>query len=665
MTPKYRADIDGLRAIAVLSVLFFHSGIGSFSGGYVGVDIFFVISGYLITSIIVREIERGDFSIVKFYERRFRRILPALTVVVVLSLIFGVLLFDSKQLYDLGQSAVATSIFSSNILFYLESGYFDGPSELKPLLHTWSLAVEEQFYIFFPILLILIAKMGDRKYSKWLIPLALLSFALCVMGMDFDASGTFYLIPTRAWELLVGSLLAINVFPETRHRYARDFLSITGLLMMAFSIFTYTPDTKFPGIAAAIPTIGAALVIYSGITGKSFIGRFLSLKPIVFIGLISYSLYLWHWPVIVYTKYYSIVELNNFEITIMLCLIFVLSVLSWRYIESPFRKKTIFARRNSLFSFASVVSVIVIGIGLLMTVTEGLPNRYANVPNMQMVSDDPEWQYWGDCQKVREKLDGKKDLCNIGIDSKDASFILWGDSHARALASSVHHGAKKHGLTGKVATKDACPPLLYIEKLNRLSCHKFNLAVLKYISDKQGIEVVLLAARWTYFANGTRYKNESGATAKLVDIQSNSNAEIPNITLFDIGLKRTIENLQRLGKKVVLVSPVPEIGYDVPSAYFVSKITEREVDSIISPSSDEYYQRNQSVLSIFASMEKEHNIEIVNPSKYLCDKEYCKVIADDISLYRDDDHLSTFGSKYVSRSFDTVFAKMVNTAQPK
>ena len=348
MTLKYRTDIDGLRAIAVLAVLLFHIGVEPFSGGYVGVDIFFVISGYLITSIIVREIKGGNFSIVKFYERRFRRILPALTVVMASSLAFGVLLLHPKHLYDLGWSSIAASLFSSNILFYLESGYFAESAELKPLLHTWSLAVEEQYYIFFPVLLILIAKIDSKKYARWLIPLALVSFTLCIVGMEFNVSGTFYLIPTRTWELLTGSLLAINIFPGTKCQYVRNFLSITGFLMMAFSIFVYTPATNFPGIAAAIPTIGAALIIYSGIGGRSLVGRFLSLKPLVFIGLISYSLYLWHWPVIVYTKYYSIVELTNFEISVMLCFIFALSVFSWHYIEKTVQKKDFLHQKKQL-----------------------------------------------------------------------------------------------------------------------------------------------------------------------------------------------------------------------------------------------------------------------------------------------------------------------------
>ena len=276
-----------------------------------------------------------------------------------------------------------------------------------------------------------------------------------------------------------------------------------------------------------------------------------------------------------------------------------------------------------------------------------------------MVSDSTEWQYWGTCENVKNKLDDKKELCNIGVDNKENSFILWGDSHARALVSSVNQSAKKYDLAGQIATQAGCPPLLHIERPNRLSCHEFNQTVLQYISDRPNIKTVILVARWALSTNSTRYKKESGTTIKLVDLQSNSNNDTTNTILFEIGLRRTIDSLQKLGREVVLVNPIPEVGYDVPSANFISLLSGREVNSIISPSLNEYYQRIQSVVSIFTSLEKEKNIKIIDPSKYLCDKEYCKVVVNDVPLYRDDDHLSTYGSKYVSRSFDPVFINML------
>ena len=271
MTPKYRPDIDGLRAVAVLSIVFFHLDIPPFTGGYVGVDIFFVISGYLITSIIVRELQAGNFSIARFYERRVRRILPALVVVLVGTLLLGLLLLNPAQLEDLGKAAAATSVFSSNIFFFLGAGYFDGPSELKPLLHTWSLAVEEQFYILFPFVLILIARYAGGKFGGWLTALALLSFIACVAYTPQDETATFYLIPFRAWELLIGGILAVQLFRPLENKAARNLLSAAGLVMMLVAVFMFTPETLFPGYTAALPTLGTALIIYAGTGSTSLV----------------------------------------------------------------------------------------------------------------------------------------------------------------------------------------------------------------------------------------------------------------------------------------------------------------------------------------------------------------------------------------------------------
>jgi len=660
MTPKYRPDIDGLRAIAVLSVLLFHAGIQYFSGGYIGVDIFFVISGYLITSIIVREIESDHFSIVRFYERRFRRILPALTAVVAISLFVGVTFLNPTTLVSLGKSVVATSLFSSNILFCFESGYFDATSALKPLLHTWTLAVEEQFYIFSPILLIAIAKMDSKNYAKWLMPLALFSLAACILGMEIKPSATFYLVPTRAWEFLIGSALVIGILPITRQQEIRNFLSFIGIALIGFSIFSYTPDTNFPGIAATIPTFGTALIIYAGIGGETFIGKILSLRPIVFIGLISYSLYLWHWPILVYTKYYYIKELTNVEKTIMLGAIFLLSILSWQYIEKPFREKKLLARRNDLFKAVSATSAMIVCIGFGVVLMDGLPNRYINDPAHENTVHDDEWTHWASCEDVKSKINNNRKLCNLGIGSTQASFIFWGDSHARALASAVDSSAKSHGLTGKIATESACPPLMSIERPNRHSCYDFNEIVFQYISHNPDIKTVILAARWALSTNGTRYKEESGPSVKLLDVKSSETVNMTNTALFRIGLTRTIDKLQELGKTVVLVSQIPEIGYDVPSSNFIASITGRDVNSMISPSLNEYRQRTEKATTIFTSMKKDRSVKIIDPSKYLCDDERCNVIANGDSLYRDDDHLSTFGSKFISHSFDGLFAEIAS-----
>jgi len=505
MTPQYRPDIDGLRAVAVLSVIAYHAGNTLLTGGFVGVDIFFVISGFLITTIIAREIEAGTFSIARFYERRFRRILPALIVVMAATLLVGAVLLGPVTLMDLGKSAVATALFSSNILFFLQSGYFDGPAELKPLLHTWSLAIEEQYYIFFPLLLLAISRWNSGRYFRWLVALGALSFAACVVVTRHDPSAAFYLIPTRAWELFMGSLLALRAVPEIKQQRLREALALSGALLIGYSIVYFSPKTPFPGAAAAIPTLGAALIIYAGIGGQSVIAWLLSRRPVVFVGLISYSLYLWHWPVLVYTRLYSITPAGPSVIAAMLVLIFALSVLTWNYVETPFREKRLLAQRRGLFAASGTALAGMLACGALLTGTRGLPQRFTTSSAETLATSDPEWDHWSACEK---RTDGDFDpgsLCDIGRPNGRPSFLVWGDSHAKSLASGVDLSANLRGLSGKFASRAACPPLLSIERPSRRSCDRFNSDVLKALAKNPQIGTVLLVARWSLSATGVRY----------------------------------------------------------------------------------------------------------------------------------------------------------------
>ena len=267
MPLQYRPDIDGLRALAVMVVILFHADIPGFSGGFVGVDIFFVISGFLITSIILKEINADNFSISRFYERRVRRIFPALFFVLAFTLIASYIIFYYKDFEAFGESLIATTLFASNILFWSQSGYFDTVATTKPLLHTWSLAVEEQFYIFFPLLLVAINRVSKSRYFGWLLCISLCSFFASIYGIYNHPVATFYLVPTRAWELLFGSLFAIGVIPELQSNFHRNILSILGLGFIAFSVFVYTELTLFPGVAALAPVMGAGMIIYSGTGG--------------------------------------------------------------------------------------------------------------------------------------------------------------------------------------------------------------------------------------------------------------------------------------------------------------------------------------------------------------------------------------------------------------
>ena len=337
---SYRPDIDGLRALAILPVLFFHAGLGLFEGGYVGVDVFFVISGFLITRIIYGEIVAGNFSILKFYERRARRILPALFAVCLFSFVMAWWLFVPLDFKDFSRSLAAAMLFASNILFMDETGYFAAPSEIKPLLHTWSLAVEEQYYIVFPLLLAVAARFFKAYIGMFVILLLATSFVACVWATGYRPVYAFFLSPTRAWELLIGSVLAVGVLPVIDNRQMLNGLSVLGLGLVLGSIFLFSADTSFPGWQAAIPCIGAGLLIYVNGSGETIGARILSFKPFVWSGLISYSLYLWHWPLIVFAKYHSGGELPSAALWGLIGLSVVAAALSWKFIEQPFRQKT-------------------------------------------------------------------------------------------------------------------------------------------------------------------------------------------------------------------------------------------------------------------------------------------------------------------------------------
>ena len=659
MKLTYRADIDGLRAIAVLVVVFYHARLKYFSGGYVGVDIFFVISGYLITTIILRELDENGFSLARFYERRIRRIFPALFACMGGTLLISSIFFDANEFQEFSKSLIATTLFSSNILFWTQSGYFDAPSELKPLLHTWSLAVEEQFYIFFPLLLFFLVRYLRPQLRFILISIAISSFAVNVYYLNNDPSGAFYLVHMRIWELIIGSILATNYFSKKTLPYIRNLLGLTGLGMLIGSIFLYTIDTPFPGTAAVLPTLGTALIIYSGDRSETLVNRILSFWPLVFIGQISYSLYLWHWPMIVFARYYAIIELKPLEIIALLVAILIISTLSWHFVEKPFRQKTTLSRIG-IFQFAGLSMLLTITIGSLIYLNGGFPERFSSKQTSINQDSDIQWKNWGQCDLDADNLSDPLTLCPIGARTNAPTFLLWGDSHARALATSIQISASQGETTGVVAYTSGCAPLLGIDREGQKPCGEFNAAIINYLQEHPNLETVILASRWALSAEGTRYKNEEGKSLILISEVPNPDGVSSNANLFKAGLNQTVNKLLEMGRKVVIVTQVPEIGYDVPSAFSIAMRTGRNLNNVIAPSLDEYNDRNIIVTSVIETIAEKSNIMIVDPSKALCMDERCLIVSDERPLYRDDDHLSTFGAQYIAHIFDPVFEDIQN-----
>lgn len=370
-TIRYRPEIDGLRAVAVLPVILWHAGLDIFSGGFVGVDVFFVISGYLITQIIIGESVEGRFSLTRFYERRARRILPALILVMLCCIPFAWFWMLPDPLENFGQSVFATLFFANNILLRMTSGYWELASEFKPLVHTWSLGLEEQYYLLFPLLVIGLWRFGQTALLRVIIGISLVSLAMTEIFSRIDPDANFYLLHTRAWELLAGSICSFLLFgrPQRHH----DMLAAAGLGLILFAIFRFDEQTPFPSLYALAPVVGTALVIMFA-DGRTWVARILSIRVFVGVGLISYSLYLWHQVLFAFAR------INSYDPppqTLMLSLVaatFVLSYLSWRFVETPFRSSTR-VRRVPFVASVSVATAGLAAFGLFLHFEQGVPLR--------------------------------------------------------------------------------------------------------------------------------------------------------------------------------------------------------------------------------------------------------------------------------------------------
>jgi len=372
---EYRKEIDGLRAIAVIPVIFYHAGYQLFGGGFVGVDVFFVISGYLITTIILNDLESKKFSLLNFYERRARRILPALFLVVLCCVPAAWFMLLPDEMEEFSKSLIAVSTFTSNIHFWQDDGgYFAGPSELKPLIHTWSLAIEEQFYIILPIFLVLTWRLGRRFLLVSLLTSFVISLSLAHWGSQFRPSAAFYLLPTRAWELLIGSFVAFYLQRNEIlfSNFASNALSTLGLAMILTSVFLFNSTTPFPGLAALAPTLGTALVILFA-NRRTLVFALLSHRAMVGIGLISYSLYLWHQPLLAFSRIFFIEGHNERLIPFLLAISVLLAWISWKYIEMPFRKESVISSRG-IYIGATFISSALICFGIVGYQTEGKIN---------------------------------------------------------------------------------------------------------------------------------------------------------------------------------------------------------------------------------------------------------------------------------------------------
>jgi peptidoglycan/LPS O-acetylase OafA/YrhL len=432
----------------VLPVILFHAGFEIFSGGFVGVDVFFVISGYLITTIILAELEQGKFSIVNFYERRARRILPALFLVMLVCIPFAWFWLLPSDAKEFSQSLLAVSVFASNMLFWRESGYFDTAAELKPLLHTWSLAVEEQYYVIFPLFLTLFWKYGKRSILITLGLVFVASLGVAQWAAYAKPAAAFYLLPTRGWELLIGAFAAFYLSQANRKDFGKGLSELggwLGVVLILYAVFAYSKTTPFPGFYALVPTLGTVLIILFA-TQQTTVGKFVGNKVFVGIGLISYSAYLWHQPLFAFARTYTFSQVSIELTTLLIFLSFFLAFLSFRYIETLFRSKSKVSQQ-SIFLISIMGAGFFITVGVFGSVKNGFPGNNAAIN--EAIGD---WNHPGKLSKT--KIDGYYKL----YISKPIDVLFFGDSHVEQFAP-LSSEMEALGLNVGFLSGGGCPPV--------------------------------------------------------------------------------------------------------------------------------------------------------------------------------------------------------------
>jgi peptidoglycan/LPS O-acetylase OafA/YrhL len=641
----YRADIDGLRAVAVVAVVLYHAHLGPFAGGFIGVDVFFVISGYLIVGLILDEIAEARFSIATFYERRMRRLFPALFVLLAFCCVAAYFVFLPTEFEMFGHSVVATAAYVSNFLFWSEAGYFDAPPELKPLLHTWSLAVEEQFYLIFPAFLIALTKYRKHWLTRAMWIVAIVSFAISAASLVKHPDTAFYLPHTRMWELTIGALLVSERIPRVTTTTLRTVLAAVGLASIAASAILYSSWTPFPGPAALLPCLGAALVIHAGRDGTSPIHAFLSTRPVVYVGLISYSLYLWHWPLLVFARALTVRPLTALEATLLVAASFALAHLSWRFVEAPFRSRPPRFTRRQIFGSATAATLTMIAIGGFVAMNAGLPNRVpSDVATAAAGGVDLDLDFRRQCSNFGPEQVSVDVLCRLGATAGTPTFVLWGDSHAFAIAAMVAAAADDEHASGIFAGSGGCAPLLGVSRTTRRAfpCEEFNDDVVNLIRNDAALRTVVIASRWSLTADGRRYLTEAGADTFVRDAQSNDVSREENRAVFARGFERTVAALRDTGKHVVVVGPIPEVGYDVPTTMARNLWFDRGIS--IEPTVAAFLDRQRFVLDTLESAQTRYGFDLVQPYRSLCDTERCSVGTREHPYYADDNHLSRTGA---------------------
>lgn len=653
MSLAYRPDIDGLRAIAVGSVVLFHGGFSAFSGGFVGVDVFFVISGYLITSIIYPDMMAGRFSLADFYDRRIRRILPVLFLVLVVTTLASAFILLPSQMEDYARSLKPAVLFYANIHFMHLDSYFGPAAEELPLLHLWSLAIEEQFYIVFPLLLLVLSRFSARRVVVGLLVLiAVASFIHAQMELADDPRRAFYLLTSRVWEFLAGVLLAIAPLPKVSRKLAEG-LGLLGLAALIVPVFVYSNSTPFPGLAAVPPVLGSALVIFAGASSSgTLVARLLSLKGFVQVGRFSYSLYLWHWPVLALAFVYKGRDLTDLESGLLIVLALLLSWLSWKYVEMPLRKPQAFlGRRGVRFASAALCALLVFGAAQALEAVKGQVwplsplGQKANALLAQV--KQPE-----DCNP--SDIDPPKSFRTAGVSctmgpgrgTGHYEVLVWGDSHAGAAFAGIGEAAAKLGLTTRLLMIGGCPPLVDVRPVRNEDqghqCTAFNTAVLEEVQEQKP-RLVVVVGRWSLWTSFAR--RNLALTLNDLPGAGTPSAEGSRV-VFPVAMMRTIKALRDTGADVLVLGQAPEFPSPPVQCVAYGEYFGGGSENCLAIPREKAMEPNVLSNALIAQVVKDRpDVSALFLGDIFCDAQTCRAGKGETFLFRDGNHLSRDGAQ--------------------
>ena len=663
----YRPEIDGLRAVAILSVVAYHAGVPGVTGGFIGVDVFFVISGFLITGLLLTEVEqRGRIDLLDFFSRRARRLLPALFLVVAVTLVLGALFLIplKKEQTILAQSVTNALLYVSNFYFAQGRGYFDPPTELSPMLHTWSLAVEEQFYLVWPTLLIILglaARSTSTPFRRWVVAalavILVVSFtysALAAWGTGGAPESAFFLITSRAWELAAGALLAVMKprLTDGRRIWGETF-GVFGVLAIVSASVAFDRSTPFPGVAALAPVLGATAIIAAGIVSPNAISvRWLASAPMVAIGLVSYSWYLWHWPLLAIARSMDLGNRDLLRDAVISLVALGLAAVTYRFIEDPIRRRRFWGNWNSArvlgASAAATVAVI-----LSAHAVNWFGDLRSRLPGTQLArlvaaSEDVNPRQKR-CSLSPQGWDfAPRRECTRAAVAGQSSLLLWGDSHADHLMPLLEAAADRAGFGVVQRTQNGCRPFvtpgLVAKPHQDNSCSSFNEAVRAQLADlkAQGVSAVVLAARWNTFGDRARLSLLERTAAHASAARSGKNS----VSVLERRLSETLSLLTGLGFTVLVVADVPEQPYNVP---WCLARRNNEGCSVSRALAEAY--RTDSVAALQRAVASFGTAKLWDPFAPLCLESICPAERDGIVLYADDDHLSASAARSLLPAF--------------